>query len=117
MSSKYQAQVDAFMTKVKASNPNETEFLQAVHEVAEAVIPYMEEHPKYKTAKILERIVEPERTLIFRVPWVDDKGEIQVNRGYRVVSNKFSKTLLLLSQWEAVKVVLTSIQKERAIVK
>jgi hypothetical protein len=55
MSSKYQAQVDAFMTKVKASNPNETEFLQAVHEVAEAVIPYMEEHPKYKTAKILER--------------------------------------------------------------
>ena len=87
MSSKYQAQVDAFMTKVKASNPNETEFLQAVHEVAEAVIPYMEEHPKYKTAKILERIVEPERTLIFRVPWVDDKGEIQVNRGYRVEFN------------------------------
>ncbi len=87
MSSKYQAQVDAFMAKVKASNPNETEFLQAVHEVAEAVIPYMEEHPKYKTAKILERIVEPERTLIFRVPWVDDKGEIQVNRGYRVEFN------------------------------
>lgn len=87
MSSKYQAQVDAFMAKVKASNPNETEFLQAVHEVAEAVIPYMEQHPKYKTAKILERIVEPERTLIFRVPWVDDKGEIQVNRGYRVEFN------------------------------
>lgn len=87
MSSKYQAQIDAFMTKVKASNPNETEFLQAVHEVAEAVIPYMEENPKYKTAKILDRIVEPERTLIFRVPWVDDKGEIQVNRGYRVEFN------------------------------
>jgi glutamate dehydrogenase (NADP+) len=87
MSSKYQAQIDAFMAKVKASNPNETEFLQAVHEVAEAVIPYMEENPKYKTAKILDRIVEPERTLIFRVPWVDDKGEIQVNRGYRVEFN------------------------------
>ena len=68
-------------------NPNEPEFLQAVHEVAEAIIPFMENHPKYKDAKILERIVEPERTLIFRVPWVDDKGEIQVNRGYRVEFN------------------------------
>lgn len=87
MSSKYQAQIDAFMDKVKATNGHETEFLQAVHEVAEAVIPFMEEHPKYKAAKILDRIVEPERTILFRVPWLDDKGEIQVNRGYRVEFN------------------------------
>ena len=75
------------MIAVKAKNSHETEFLQAVHEVAEAVIPFMEEHPKYKLAKILERIVEPERTILFRVPWLDDKGEIQVNRGYRVEFN------------------------------
>ncbi|MEY3850513.1 MAG: hypothetical protein RJA38_954, partial [Bacteroidota bacterium] len=87
MSQQHQAQIDAFMSKVRAMNPNEPEFLQAVHEVAEAIIPFMENHPKYKDAKILERIVEPERTLIFRVPWVDDKGEIQVNRGYRVEFN------------------------------
>ena len=87
MSQQHQAQIDAFMSKVRAMNPNEPEFLQAVHEVAEAIIPFMEDHPKYKDAKILERIVEPERTLIFRVPWVDDKGEIQVNRGYRVEFN------------------------------
>ncbi len=87
MSSKYQAQIDAFMDRVKASNGHEPEFLQAVHEVAEAVIPFIEENPKYKTAKILDRIVEPERTIIFRVPWLDDKGEVQVNRGYRVEFN------------------------------
>jgi glutamate dehydrogenase (NADP+) len=87
MSNKFQAQIDAFMTKVKTSNGHEAEFLQAVHEVAEAVIPFMENHPKYKEAKILERIVEPERTILFRVPWLDDKGEIQVNRGYRVEFN------------------------------
>src|SRR3989344_6653113 len=87
MSSKHQAQIDAFMDKVKATNGHEAEFLQAVHEVAETVIPFIEEHPKYKEAKILDRIVEPERTIIFRVPWLDDKGEIQVNRGYRVEFN------------------------------
>jgi glutamate dehydrogenase (NADP+) len=84
---KYQAQVDAFMAKVRAMNPNEPEFLQAVQEVAEAVIPLIEETPKYKDSKVLERIVEPERTLMFRVPWVDDKGEVHVNRGYRVEFN------------------------------
>ena len=83
----YQKQIEDFMTAVKAKNSHETEFLQAVHEVAEAVIPFMEEHPKYKLAKILDRIVEPERTILFRVPWLDDKGEIQVNRGYRVEFN------------------------------
>lgn len=87
MSNKYQAQVDAFMEKVKATNGHEKEFLQAVHEVAEAVIPLIEETPKYKAAKILDRMVEPERTIIFRVPWLDDKGEIQVNRGFRVEFN------------------------------
>ncbi len=87
MASKYQAAIDAFMADIKSKNPNEPEFLQAVMEVAEAVIPYIEENPKYKTAKILQRIAEPERTLIFRVPWVDDKGEVQVNRGYRVEFN------------------------------
>ena len=87
MSTKYQAQIDAFMEKVKATNGHEKEFLQAVHEVAEAVIPIIEETPKYKAAKILDRMVEPERTIIFRVPWLDDKGEIQVNRGFRVEFN------------------------------
>jgi len=87
MSDKFQAQIDSFMDEVKSKNSHETEFLQAVHEVAEAVIPFMDEHPKYKTAKILERIVEPERTLIFRVPWLDDEGNVQVNRGFRVEFN------------------------------
>ncbi len=84
---KYQAQIDSFMEKVKAKNGHETEFLQAVHEVAEAVIPVIEETPKYKAANILDRMVEPERTLLFRVPWVDDQGNVQVNRGYRVEFN------------------------------
>ena len=83
----YQKQIEDFMIAVKAKNSHETEFLQAVHEVAEAVIPFMEKHPKYKLAKILERIVEPERTILFRVPWLDDKGEIHVNRGDRVEFN------------------------------
>ncbi len=87
MSHKYQAQIDAFMEKVKVTNGHEPEFLQAVHEVAEAVIPVVEETPKYKKAKILDRMVEPERTIMFRVPWLDDNGEVQVNRGYRVEFN------------------------------
>lgn len=87
MSSKYQAAIDAFMEGVKAKHGHETEFLQAVHEVAEAVIPVIEETPRYKSAKILERIIEPERTIMFKVPWLDDKGEVQVNRGYRVEFN------------------------------
>jgi glutamate dehydrogenase (NADP+) len=75
------------MDRVRAKNSHEPEFLQAVQEVAETVIPFIEENPKYKTAKILDRIVEPERTIIFRVPWLDDNGNIQVNRGYRVEFN------------------------------
>jgi glutamate dehydrogenase (NADP+) len=87
MSNKYQAEIESFMERVKAKNAHEPEFLQAVQEVAETVIPFIEENPKYKTAKILDRIVEPERTIIFRVPWLDDNGNAQVNRGYRIEFN------------------------------
>lgn len=79
--------VNDFMAKIIAKNPGEIEFHQAVHEVAESLIPYIEENPKYREAKILERIAEPERIIIFRVPWIDDKGEVQVNRGYRIEMN------------------------------
>jgi glutamate dehydrogenase (NADP+) len=85
--SQYQSQIDAFMESVKARNGHEPEFLQAVEEVAEAVIPYIEANPKYKRAEILNRIVEPERVLMFRVPWVDDQGYYQVNRGFRIEMN------------------------------
>lgn len=85
--SAYEKQVHAFMQQVIARNPGEKEFHQAVHEVAEAVIPFLEEHPKYKKARILERMVEPERVIMFRVPWIDDKGEFQVNRGFRIQMN------------------------------
>ena len=87
MSNKYHAEIESFMDRVRSKNGHEPEFLQAVQEVAETVIPFMEEHPKYKAAKILDRIVEPERTIIFRVPWLDDNGNVQVNRGYRVEFN------------------------------
>jgi len=79
--------IDAFLDLVKKTNGHEPEFLQAVHEVAETVIPFIEENPKYKGKMLLERMVEPERTIIFRVPWVDDKGNTQVNRGFRVEFN------------------------------
>lgn len=76
--------VKEFMQDVISRNPHEPEFHQAVHEVAEAVIPYLNEHPEYGNSGLLARLTEPERTVIFRVPWVDDMGEVQVNRGYRV---------------------------------
>lgn len=79
--------VKDFMAKVIARNPNEPEFHQAVEEVAMTVLPFIEENPKYKEAKILERMTEPERVILFRVPWVDDKGEIQINKGYRIEMN------------------------------
>ena len=79
--------VQQFMAMLKAKNPGETEFHQAVQEVSESLIPFIEEHPKYKHAKILERIAEPERAITFRVPWLDDKGEIQINRGFRIEMN------------------------------
>lgn len=79
--------LDIFMHLVSNKNAHEPEFLQAVKEVAEVVIPFIENNPKYSDFKILERIVEPERTIIYRVPWLDDNGNIQVNRGYRVEFN------------------------------
>ena len=79
--------IEEFMAKVIEKNPGETEFHQAVREVVESVMPYIEKNPKYQEAKILERIVEPERVLMFRVPWSDDKGQIQVNRGFRIEMN------------------------------
>ena len=79
--------VEQFMATLKAKNPGENEFHQAVMEVAESLIPFIEENPKYKHAKILERIAEPERTVIFRVPWIDDRGEVQINRGFRIEMN------------------------------
>jgi glutamate dehydrogenase (NADP+) len=79
--------VQQFIAMIKTRNPGENEFHQAVQEVAESLIPFIEENPKYKHAKILERIAEPERTIIFRVPWLDDKGEVQINRGFRIEMN------------------------------
>jgi len=76
--------VSDFMQKVIAKNPSEKEFHQAVQEVVESLVPFIEKNPRYKKEKILERLVEPERVIMFRVPWVDDKGEIQVNRGFRI---------------------------------
>lgn len=78
---------EKFMANIIAKNPGEPEFHQAVKEVAESLIPYIEENPKYKHAKILERIAEPERIVMFRVPWLNDKGEIQINKGYRIEMN------------------------------
>lgn len=79
--------VDAFMDQVKERNAHEPEFLQAVEEVAETVIPYIVQHDIYYGKNILLRMAEPERVITFRVCWVDDKGEIQVNRGYRIQMN------------------------------
>jgi glutamate dehydrogenase (NADP+) len=79
--------IKEFISRVEKMNPNEPEFLQAVTEVAETVIPFIEENEKYQNKMLLERMVEPERTIMFRVPWTNDKGEIQVNRGYRVEFN------------------------------
>ncbi len=85
--SKVENEIHKFMAKVSAKDPNQPEFLQAVMEVAEAVIPFTMENQKYATAKILERIAEPERVIQFRVPWVDDKGRFQINRGFRIQMN------------------------------
>jgi len=79
--------VEKFMAMIIARNPGEPEFHQAVHEVAETVIPYSEQFPEFQKAKILERIAEPERVIMFRVPWIDDKGNYQVNRGFRIQMN------------------------------
>jgi glutamate dehydrogenase (NADP+) len=79
--------VQEFLDSVSKRNTNEPEFLQAVHEVAETVIPFIEKNKKYQNKKLLERMVEPERVIMFRVPWLDDNGEVQVNRGFRIQMN------------------------------
>ncbi|WP_251197865.1 NADP-specific glutamate dehydrogenase [Anaerotardibacter muris] len=79
--------VDNVIELVKQKNPNEPEFIQAVTEVLTSLKPVIDAHPEYEKASLLERLVEPERVIMFRVPWVDDKGNVQVNRGYRVQYN------------------------------
>ncbi|MFO8077525.1 MAG: NADP-specific glutamate dehydrogenase [Thermoplasmatota archaeon] len=79
--------IETFMDKVKEKNPGENEFHQAVEEVVETVMPYINKHPRYKQAKILDRMTEPERVVMFRVPWVDDSSEVQTNRGFRIEMN------------------------------
>ncbi|RMH03055.1 MAG: NADP-specific glutamate dehydrogenase [Planctomycetota bacterium] len=79
--------VKSFMATVEARNPAEPEFLQAVREVVESLSLVLEKHPEYREARILERIVEPERVIMFRVPWLDDSGRVQVNRGFRIEMN------------------------------
>jgi len=81
------AYVAALMDQVKAQNPAEPEFHQAVIEVVKSVTVVLDRHPEYKAQHIMERLVEPERVLMFRVPWMDDAGEVQVNRGYRIEMN------------------------------
>ncbi|MCM4159104.1 NADP-specific glutamate dehydrogenase [Antarcticibacterium sp. W02-3] len=79
--------VKDFLEVVSKRNQNEPEFMQAVHEVAETVIPFIEKNKKYQNAMLLERMVEPERVIMFRVPWIDDQGKTQVNRGFRIQMN------------------------------
>src|SRR5512143_1828441 len=79
--------VSSLMAEVKAKNPAEPEFHQAVQEVLESLALVLERHPEYRHAKVLERIIEPERVILFRVPWFDDQGRVQVNRGFRIEMN------------------------------
>ncbi len=85
--SKHQSEINAFLKKVEERNSGEPEFLQAVREVAESIIPFTLENPQYRDARILERMVEPERVVMFRVPWLSDNGEFMINRGFRVQMN------------------------------
>jgi glutamate dehydrogenase (NADP+) len=82
-----QSYTDDFMSQLKKKNPSEPEFHQAVQEVVDSLVHVLDKHPEYRSAKILERMVEPERVIIFRVPWVDDQGEVHVNRGFRIEMN------------------------------
>ena len=85
--------VEEFMAKIIAKNPGEIEFHQAVKEVTESIMPFIEENPKYRYPKILERIAEPERVIIFRVPWMDDKGEIQIKQGLQNRNEQCNRTI------------------------
>ncbi len=84
---KYAKEVEAFIEKISLKNPNEPEFLQAVREVAENIVPFIIENPSYDKYNLLESMCEPERVFMFRVPWVDDKGHTHINRGFRVQMN------------------------------
>ncbi len=86
-STRVKSYIDNFMREVKLRNPNEPEFHQAVQEVVESIAEFVIDNPIYQKYKILERMTEPERVISFRVPWIDDKGEVQINRGYRVQMN------------------------------
>lgn len=79
--------IQDFLDKVSQRNQNEPEFMQAVHEVSETIIPFIEKNKKYQNMQLLERMVEPERVIMFRVSWLDDEGNIQVNRGFRIQMN------------------------------
>jgi len=79
--------ISRFMDELVARNPSEPDFHQAVKEVLESVLPLMDIHPVFREARILHRLVEPDRVIMFRVPWMDDDGVVQVNRGYRVQMN------------------------------
>ena len=87
------AYLESVYEKVEKRNPGEKEFLQAVYEVLESLIPVVEKRPDLVEAGIIDRIVEPERQIIFRVPWVDDNGKVQVNRGFRVQFNSAIRTI------------------------
>ena len=80
-------EIESFVNKIADRNPHEPEFLQAVKEVAENIIPFIKENPKYEAHNLLEAMCEPERVFMFRIPWVDDKGKTHINRGYRVQMN------------------------------
>ena len=82
-----------FMRLVEERNPGQPEFVQAVGEVVESVAAVLDRHPEYRTEKILDRMVEPERVIMFRVPWMDDNDEYQVNRGYRIEFDENGDTL------------------------
>jgi glutamate dehydrogenase (NADP+) len=79
--------MEDFLKKCEEHNPGEKEFIQAVTEVIKSVKPVLDKHPEYKEEKILERMVEPERAIIFRIPWIDDRGKVQINKGYRIQMN------------------------------
>lgn len=87
MEKQVKAYIDDFMARIVAKNPGEVEFHQAVHEVVESLAPYLLDNPALTKMKILERIAEPERVIMFRVPWLNDRGEVEINRGFRVQMN------------------------------
>lgn len=82
-----QSYIDRVLEEVEKRNPGEEEFQQAVREILESLVPVFAKHPEYEKQGILERLIEPERLVVFRVPWVDDEGKVQVNRGFRVQFN------------------------------